>query len=89
MARDKLYFACTYDSYNGPDKYTKETMQGVKRFYAAVKEVPKMANILSYLPCECYAGKMVGANYFPTRAEAQRVVDLWNESYRKNGTYAF
>lgn len=86
MARDRIYFACSYDTYNGPDKYTRETMQGVKRFYAAVAEIPKTANILAYFP---YKKELDCVHYFPTRAEAQRVVDAWNMSYRKNGTYAF
>ena len=29
------------------------------------------------------------ANIMPTKKKAREVVDCWNESYKRNGTYAF
>ena len=33
--------------------------------------------------------KLIHANIFSTRKEAAKIADLWNESYKNNGTYMF
>lgn len=55
-------------------------------YYAYVTKCTDSDNLLSVLNT---IDGLVHANIFPTRKKAAEVVQLWNDSYKANGTYIF
>ena len=55
-------------------------------YYADVLRVSSDSNILSVLSS---IGGLKSANTFPSKKQAEEVAELWNECYKRNGTYLF
>lgn len=62
---------------------TRKTNLG--KYYAVVLKVGDCENIVSRLEAE----RLLYAHICPTKRKAEELADFWNESYKKNGSYAF
>jgi len=79
------------------EKYTyfvlTEKEEATGKFYSWAEKVHNHYNLLGYFTPTRYPGKgafvITTINVCDTWKEAQHIADIWNESYRNNGTYAF
>ena len=61
----------------------KKTADG--KLYAVVMSATEQCNIANQIQ----DGKTLACNPCESKKRANELTDLWNESYRKNGTYAY
>ena len=55
------------------------------KYYAYVIKVNAMDNLLSKLEIN----NIITANICTTKKNAEEIINLWNESFKSNGTYFF
>lgn len=65
--------------------YAAITINENFKYYSYAIRITSADNVLSKLAIK----NILHANIFTTKKEAEEIVKLWNESYKKNGTYLF
>ncbi len=82
-----IYIAYTAEQdKNGTTFAERKNKEYCPGYYADVLRVSSDSNILSALSA---IGGLKSANAFPSKKQAEEVADLWNECYKRNGTYPF
>ena len=66
-------------------KFIAVTIEENQKYYAYLVPVSDCDNLISKLNIK----GIKCANIFSTKKEASNVVEMWNESYKTNGTYLF
>ena len=82
-----IYIAYSAEQDNNRTTFTEQkNNEYCPGYYADVLRVSSDNNILSVLSS---IGGLKSANAFPSKKQAEEVAELWNECYKRNGTYLF
>ena len=82
----RFYIAVTVEQDKNENISPQERKEPQPGYYAYIIPVTESDNIKSVLE---RVGGLLHANIYNTKKKAAEVVQVWNDSYRANGTYLF